>query len=83
MEVKLIPEGHGVKAICFTNGSGRGHGISLDQPLPVRVGKDHSQDHYGGEHDRGQVLIALPKVWTRAKASRWICPAPRVAEELV
>ena len=64
MDVKLTPGGDGVKAICFTNAGGQGHSISLDQPMPVRTAKNHSTDHYGGEHDWGQALIALPKVWT-------------------
>jgi hypothetical protein len=63
MEVKLVQEGNTPKAIRFTNASGHGHVIALDPPLPVRVKTDHSTDHYGGEHDWGQVLIALPKVW--------------------
>jgi len=51
------------KGIYFTNKSGQGHLVVLDQPLPVNLGTDHSVDHYEGQHDWGRALISLPAKW--------------------
>ncbi len=67
LEVRLLgPDGHPaneVKTVLFTNAGGKGHRLELDSPMPARYAQDHSKDHYGGEHDWGQILIALPKTW--------------------
>jgi hypothetical protein len=59
-----VASGTEAKAIYFTNASGQGHLLVLDQPAVVSVGQDHSTDHYEGQHDWGRVLIALPATWT-------------------
>lgn len=63
-QVGRVESGGTAKAVFFTNTSGKGHLVVLAEAMPVQLGKDHSKDHYGGEHDWGRALIALPKTWT-------------------
>lgn len=94
LEVKLLDAagqpaaaGAPVQGFYFTNDSGQGHLVVLEQPLAVDVGQDHSKDHYGGEHDYGRVLIALPTRWIVGQEYRMTyriipCAATEVAHKM-
>ncbi|PIU60861.1 MAG: hypothetical protein COS85_22430 [Armatimonadetes bacterium CG07_land_8_20_14_0_80_59_28] len=60
---EAIEDGAPTKGVFLTNASGKGHLLVLSEPLPVLLTRDHSTDHYGGEHDWDRVVIQLPKEW--------------------
>ena len=60
--------GTAAKALYFSNAGGQGHLVTFAEARSVDLGQDHSKDHYGGEHDWGRVLIALPTDWTPGQA---------------
>lgn len=55
-----VPSGKPARAIFFTNDSGQGHLLVLEQPAVVTLGINNSKDHYGNAHDWGRALISLP-----------------------
>ncbi len=63
-----VASGSAAKAVHFGNESGEGHIVVLAKGAVVDVGQDHSVDHYGGEHDWGRVLIALPRTWAAGQS---------------
>jgi hypothetical protein len=76
-----------VKGIYFTNVSGYGHLVVLEQPRLVEVGQHHSTDHYGGERNYGAVAINLPHQWAEGQEFRLTyriipCPADEVTQYL-
>lgn len=75
------------RAIHFSNASGQGHLLRFAGNQRVDLGQDHSTDHYGGEHDWGRALVALPREWAAGQAATliyWLqpCPAAGVAAAL-